>query len=124
MDPKSVDPRLAEKLRGPQLQATQQPDDVAGALRNASKQFQLWEVAREVASGTVTKTPLSIPRAAREFEAARTPAPRRPEMTEALVRFEPASAAATRAWRGFRALLRSALTKPYRGRDAATPPPG
>lgn len=88
--------------------------EVEASLESPSKQFQLWDVEREVLEvGHVKREPIDLQRAARALapppEEERAQAPSR-----ALARFVPASALARRGFAGFKALRRTALGKPYK----------
>lgn len=112
MDASAIDPRLVERLDRLKTRAQGQPADVEGALRTASKQFQLWDSTREEYVPPADRERVAIPRAFRELGPKVALA--RPEATAELIALKLASAAAHRAFRGFRALLRSVLGQPFR----------
>lgn len=91
-------------------------DDVEEALKHVSKQFQLWDVTREVRKDddVARLEPIEgLPGPA--IEAAGPKAEQvLMESTRALAQFVAASSQAKKAFTGFRALKRVVLRKPYK----------
>jgi len=112
MDDAAIDPALVRRVDHAPRRVRPAPGDVDAALREASKPFTLWHVQREIFEiGPVKKEPVSIPKpeSPKKLEL-----PRRIEATRELVSFAGATEIAKRAYRGFRALMKVALTRPYR----------
>ncbi len=114
-DPAGVAPASGGDLFRPRtIGVKEQPPAVEQALRTPAKPFKLWSVERQVIEPAPARGErISIPRATREPRASAS-LPGRIEATRALVAFEPASALAKRGFRAYRALMRVALTRPYR----------
>jgi hypothetical protein len=114
-----IDARLVAKLggEGGGRRTYPRPPDVGDALGHASKQFQLWDVPREAMTPDAR---LEHPERPRFAAVAPRPLERiAPEPTLAMAAFVPASVAAAKAFRGFRALVRVAMTRPFARGDRA-----
>lgn len=112
----AVDPSFARRVDRDRLRARARPPDIEDALQHPSKQFQLWEVDRPALDDVekVAKERIDFPR----FRTEAPPLPgvgrRRAAGSDEMARILTASAIAAKAFRGFRALLRTTLAKPFR----------
>lgn len=123
--PAAAEQALLRRLGLEPRAARERPADLAEALDHCSRQFQLWEVQREViddaAAGRVKREPVVPPRGSSD-SAAKGLMDLLPsslgatagEATRALARFAGASVLARKGFTGYRALRRLALTKPYK----------
>jgi hypothetical protein len=113
MDAGAIDPRLLHRVDRAAVRSRRPPADMDAATSLPVKPFQLWNVEREIFEiGKIEKEPVSIPRMA-PAEKPGAGVRFRPEATRALRDLVPASTAAKKAYRAYRALMRVALTKRY-----------
>ena len=110
----SIDPAMAKRIERSNVRDRSRPAAVDDALSRASKQFQLWDVERQVApADKAGRIPVEFPRFRKEAPPSSLTLPRL-RSSAAFAQSILASASAKKAFRGFRALIRQVFTKPFR----------
>jgi hypothetical protein len=117
-----ADPGLLDRASREPRRSREQPADVGGALANCSKQFQLWDVDREVFEPAFPRLePLERPRPLDALGEGFGFTAVAADCTREVARFVPGSALAGKGYAAFRALRKIALRRPYK--TAADDPP-
>ena len=115
MNATEVDPALVHRLSAHPVRATGVPAQIDDARQTPAKQFLLWDVKREEAmEPTDERDRVPAPRILDDIERRPELPPFRPDATREFLGLVPASLAAHKAYKGWRALLKVAIRKPYR----------